>query len=84
MKWSYFLQEKSETSAHVINLVKHLKAANNVKVKIIWCNNARENISLQKECKQDGLGIMFQFTAPYTPQHNRSVKRSFATLYGCI
>ena len=39
MKWSYFLQEKSET--------------NNFKVKIIWCDNAGESISLQKECKQD-------------------------------
>ena len=84
MEWSYFLQEKSETSERVIDLVKHLKASNNVKVNIIRCNNAGENISLQKECKQEGLGITFQFTALYTPQHNRSVERSFATSYGCI
>ena len=79
-----FLREKSETSAQLINLVKHLKAANDIKVKIIRCDNAGENISLQKECKQHGLGITFQFTAPYTPQHNGSVKPSLATSYGCI
>ena len=59
MEWSYFLQEKSETSEQVINLVKHLKAENNVRVNIIRCDNAEENILLQKECKREGLGITF-------------------------
>ena len=84
MKWSYFSQEKSRTSEKIISLVKHLKVANNVKIKIIRCNNARENVFLQKEFIREVLGITFQFTALYTPQHNRRVERSFATLYSCI
>ena len=37
---------------------------------------------IQKYLLAKGLGITFQFTAPYTPQHNRNIERSFATLYG--
>ena len=82
MKWSYFLNKKSETSGKVRGLIKHLKIAEDVTVKTIRCDNAGENKSLQNDCIKEGLGINFQFTAPYTPQHNGSIERSFATSYG--
>ena len=33
---------------------------------------------------RDGLGINFQFTAPYTPHQKSKIERSFATSYGGI
>ena len=50
-------------------------------VKIISCNNAGENKSLQQDSFKKGLGLTFQFSPPYTPQHNGSIKQSFATSY---
>ena len=81
MKWSYFLSKKSETSKKVRGLIKHLEIRETVAVKVVWCNNAGENKSLQKDCIKDGLGVHFQYTDPYTPQHNRGIERSFAMSY---
>ena len=53
---------------------------NNHKVLFIQCNNSGENKTLEAECKKEGLRIKFKYTARNTPQHNRQVKRSFATL----
>ena len=33
---------------------------------------------------RDGLGVIFQFTAPYTPQQNGTIELSFAMSYGRI
>ena len=77
-----FLKEKSELSQIVISFIKHLKAAENVSVKYIRCDNAGENIALKNNANNEGLGLTFQMTAPYTPQHNGGIERSFATSYG--
>jgi len=54
----------------------------NKKVKYIRCDNAGENISLQKALDAEGMNIKFEFTARETPQQNGKVERAFATLYG--
>ena len=81
MKWSYFISKKYDTSGKVIGLIWHLKATKNVTVKIIRCDNAGENKSLQKDSIKKGIGLTFQFPAPYTPQHSGSIEQSFATSY---
>ena len=63
-------------------LIKHLKATNQTAVEIVHCNNAGENKQLQTDCLNDGLGIVFEYTDPGTPQQNGRGERKFATLYG--
>ena len=41
-------------------------------------------MNLQSECNRKELGINFEYTAPYTPQHNGVVERKFQTLYNKI
>ena len=50
-------------------------------MKIIRLDNSGENNALEKLCKQEGLGIKFEYTAPGTPQQNGRVERKFQTLY---
>ena len=39
---------------------------------------------LEDECKEQGLGVIFEYTARNTPQQNGQVERSFATLYSRV
>jgi hypothetical protein len=50
-------------------------------VKIICCDDAGENKTLEMHCVQKQLGINFEYTSPGTPQYNCDVERKFATLY---
>jgi hypothetical protein len=78
MKWSFFLKTKDESTG------KTLRSEFNKTTKYLQCDNAGENLNLQAECKQQEMGIFFEFTAPNTPQQNGVVERAFATLYGRI
>ena len=82
--WSYFLKEKSQLCKTVVSLLKELKDTYNKTVKYIRCDNSGENVVLIEKCKQERLGIIFEFTARKTPQQNGRVERKFATLYGRV
>ena len=62
--------------------IKGLKAKYGIDVKYIRFDNSGENRSLQKECEKQNLGILFEFTAPGTPQQNSIVERKIPTLMG--
>ena len=62
--------------------IKDLKAKYEIDIKYIRLDNSRENRSLQKECDKQNFGIMFEFTAPGTPQQNSVVERKISTLMG--
>ena len=49
-------------------------------MKNIRLDNSGENRSLQKECEKQNLGIIFEFTAPGTPQQNSVVERKIPAL----
>ena len=83
MSWSYFLRAKSEVVTVMVQFINNL-IVKNVHVKYIRCDNAGENMSLQKECEKKMMGIMFEFTGPGSPQYNGRVERKFATLYGKV
>ena len=83
-KWSFFLKQKSDLSDAVIPLLIELRDKNNKAARIIRCDNAGENKSLEQNCKKEGLVIAFEYTAPGTPQQNGVVERAFATLYGRV
>ena len=42
----------------------------------------RKNRSLEDDCIEKDLGIIFEYTAPGTPQQNGVVDRAFATMLG--
>ncbi|MFN7263265.1 MAG: reverse transcriptase domain-containing protein [Cyanobacteriota bacterium] len=81
MKWSFFLKNKDAQVPLLTGFIKTLQTQNK-KVKFIRCDNAGENISLQKALDAEGMNIKFEFTARETPQQNGKVERAFATLYG--
>ena len=81
-KKSFFLKEKNEQIEPIIDWVKALKARQKIQVKIIRCDNAGENKVLERESEKNELGIIFEFTAPGTPQQNGVVERAFVTVMG--
>ena len=84
MKWCYFVRNKDDQVRHIIGLIKDINGLRNRKVRYIRCDNAGENKTLEYECRKEGLGITFEYTARNTPQQNGQVERSFATLYGKV
>ena len=62
--------------------IKGLRAKYWINVKSIRLDNSGENRSLEKECEKQNLGIIFEFTAPGTPQQNSVVERKIPTLMG--
>ena len=63
-------------------MIKDLKSKHGIVVRIMRCDNAGENLALQRACEKEGLGVRFELTAPGTPQQNVKVERKFPTLYG--
>ena len=79
---SFFLKRKSDQIVMIPIWLKRLKARYGIDVKYIRLDNSGENRSLQKECEKQNLGIIFEFTAPGTPQQNSVVERKIPTLIG--
>ena len=51
--------------------------------KLKLSDNAGENKALETESDKNNLGIIFESTAPGTPQQNGVVERAFVTVMGC-
>ena len=68
---SFFLSRKSDQTKLLPMWIKR-----------ITLDNSGENKSLQKECNKENLGVIFEFTAPGTPQQNSVVERRIPTLMG--
>ena len=79
---SFFLKRKSDQIVMIPIWIKGLKAKYGIDVKYIRFDKSGENRSLQKECEKQNLGIIFEFTAPGTPQQNPVVERKIPTLMG--
>ena len=77
-KFSKFLRNKSNIATVGKQLIDKLKDKYNITVKVIRCDNAGENKSLEIELS--GKNIKFEYTASGTPQQNGLVDRAFATL----
>ena len=77
------MKAKSELKYKVVDLFKKLKTLQHV-VAFIRCDDAGENRSLEAMCKQEGLGIKFEYSGPKTPQRNGRVERKFQTLYSRV
>ena len=79
---SFFLKRKSEQIELLPVWMKELKAKYWIDIKYVRSDNSGENRSLQKECDKQNLGIIFEFTAPGSPQQNSVVERKIPTLMG--
>ena len=79
---SFFLKTKSYQIKMIPIWLQELKAKYGIDIKYIRLDNSGENKSLQKECDKQNLGIIFEFTAPGTPQQNSVVERKIPTLMG--
>ena len=77
-----FLRKKSDQSAVIPMWIKVMSRKYGIGVKRIRLDNSGENRSLQKECDKQNLGVIFEFTAPGTPQQNSVVERKIPTLMG--
>ena len=62
--------------------IKGLNSKYGIVVKNTRLDKSGENRSLQKECDKQNLGIIFEFTAPGTPQQNSVAERKIPTLMG--
>ena len=79
---SFFLSKKSDQIKMIPMWIKGLSRKYGNEIKIIRLDNSAENRSLQKECDKQNLSVIFEFTAPGTPQQNSVVERKIPTLVG--
>ena len=79
---SFFLNRKSDQIKIIPMWIKCLSKKYGIEIKRIRLDNSGENKSLQKECNKENLGIIFQFTAPGTPQQNSVAARRIPMMMG--
>ena len=61
--WSNFLKEKSELKNVVLGPIKNLNAKYAMLVSYMHLDNAGKNVSFERDCKEEGMGIGFKYTA---------------------
>ena len=79
---SFFLKKKSDQIKILPMWIKGIAKKYRIEIKRIRLDNSGENKSLQKECDNQKHGIIFEFTAPGTPQQNSVAERRIPTLMG--
>ena len=78
--WVRLFQKKSDLSKNIIPILKKLYVKG-MPVTHIRCDNAEENVVLEREFVNAGLDITFEYTAPHNPQFHGRVERKFPTFY---
>ena len=83
-KWAGFIRTKDLISRCIYNIIRsEEKLLGNLRY--IRCDNGGENLNLLGEFGRDlAARIKLEYTAPYTPQQNGVVERSFAFMYGML
>ena len=84
MKWTFLLTKKLEQTDVLVQFVKELRDTHGIKIKHWRMDNAGENKTTFEAFIRNGFGIIPKYTARETPQHNGTVERSFAMLYGRV
>ena len=79
---SFFLNRKSDQIKIIPMWIRGLSKKYKLEIKRIRLDNSGENKRLQKECDKENLGIIFEFTAPGTPQQNSVAERRIPMLTG--
>ena len=79
---SFFLNKKNDQTKILPMWIRGMAKKHRIEIKRIRLDNSGENKSLQKECDKQNLGIIFELTAPGTPQRNSIAERRIPTLMG--
>ena len=79
---SFFLKKKSDQIKILTLWIKGIANKHRIEIKRIRLDNSGENKSLQKECDKQNLGIIFEFTAPGTPQQNSVAEKENTNVNG--
>ena len=58
----------------MLGLIKNLKTKYGIQVQYLQCDNTEENIDFKRACKQEGMRMEFEYTAPDTPQQSDQVE----------
>ena len=74
--WSYFLKEKLELKDGMLELLKDFRSTQCIDVRYTHCDNAGESKSFEWLCKQEGMGIKFEYTMPSLSQQNIELSKS--------
>ena len=61
-------------------MFKKIENNYNLKIKRVRCDNAGENLIVEKQCINENMKIKFEYTSPGTPQQNGRIEKKFATL----
>ena len=77
-----FLNKKRDQIKMMLMWIRGLSKKYKIEIKRIRLDTSGENRSLQKECDKANLQIIFEFTAPGTPQQNSVAERRIPTLMG--
>ena len=78
----FFLSRKSDQIKLIPMWIKSLSKNYGIEIKRIRLDNSGENKSLQKECNKENVWVIFEFTAPGTPQQNSVAERRIPMLMG--
>ena len=57
----------------MIGIIKNLKTMYDIQVWYLHCDNAGENVDFERVCRQEGIGIEFEYTTSGILQQ-----------YGCV
>ena len=77
---SFFLSRKSDQIKLIPMWIKGLSKTYGIEIMRIRLDNSPENKSLQKDCNKETFWLIFEFTAPGTPQQNSVAERRMPTL----
>nr|GEW50518.1 hypothetical protein [Tanacetum cinerariifolium]GEW76501.1 hypothetical protein [Tanacetum cinerariifolium] len=78
--WTFFLKTKDETSGILRNFITEIENLNDLKVKIIRCDNGGEFRNKEMNDFYSKKGIKREFSNARTPQQNGVAKRKNRTL----
>ena len=79
-----FLKEKPDFKNVMMGLIKYLTTKSDIQVCHLHCDNARGNVDFKCACKQEGIGMEFEYTPPGTTKQNGQIKGKFATLINWV
>ena len=69
---------KAELRYVMMSLLIDLRATCDVNVKYVCFAHAGENEAFEWFCKQEWMGVKFEYTVPHTPQQNGRMERKLA------
>ena len=84
MKLTFLLKDKSQQTEVLVKVVQEIQTTHGINIKRWRMDNAGENKKTFEAFICNKFGIIPEYTACETPQHNGTVERAFSALYGRV